>query len=96
MMRYLPGVVTLALDDSKCAGCGICTEVCPRNVFAIRGGKAVIVDRDACIECGACMTNCPLSAVTVKAGVGCAAALINSGINSSSPVCGCSGGENCC
>ncbi len=75
-MIYLPDVVTLALDQDKCTGCGACLEVCPHEVLALDNGRARIVRRDACMECGACATNCPFEAVTVQSGVGCAAAVI--------------------
>ena len=75
--RYLADVVTLALDDAKCTGCGLCTHVCPRGVLAIENDEAVIVDRDACMECGACASNCATHALTVRHGVGCAAAVLN-------------------
>ncbi len=74
--RYLKEVATLELDEERCIGCRRCLEVCPHGVFAIRDGRARIIDRDACIECGACARNCPVSTVRVDAGVGCANALI--------------------
>ncbi len=86
-LRYLPDVVTLELDVDTCNGCGVCVEVCPHEVFIIESKKARIVDRDACMECGACAINCPVASLSVRAGVGCAAAIINGAIN---------GGEACC
>jgi len=90
-LRYLPGVVTLQLDESKCNGCGTCEVVCPHAVLQVDGRKAQIVDRDACIECGACALNCPEVAISVHAGVGCAAATIKGWVTRSEPSCGCSG-----
>jgi NAD-dependent dihydropyrimidine dehydrogenase PreA subunit len=84
-LRYLANVVSLAFDESRCNGCGMCLAVCPHAVFALENGKARITDRDACIECGACQSNCPFTAVTVNPGVGCAAAII-----------GCSQDGGCC
>jgi NAD-dependent dihydropyrimidine dehydrogenase PreA subunit len=75
--RYLRDATTLALDESACTGCGRCLEVCPHQVFALLGRKAVMRDRDACMECGACALNCPVRAIRVDAGVGCASGLIN-------------------
>jgi ferredoxin len=74
--RYLAGVVSLALDQELCIGCGSCAEVCPQQVFVVAGGKAQLVDRDGCMECGACANNCPVAALRVKPGVGCAAYII--------------------
>ena len=75
---YLKDVVTLQLDENKCTGCGMCLEVCPHEVFKMNDSHAVIQNRDACMECGACSRNCPFGAISVEAGVGCAAAVINS------------------
>ena len=86
---YLKDVVTLALNEEKCAGCGTCLVVCPHMVFSLDNGKAAIVDRDACMECGACATNCPTEAITVQSGVGCAAAVINAALGRSSSSCCC-------
>ena len=99
-VKYLENVTTLKLDSDKCIGCGKCLEVCPRGVFSILGGKAVIVDRDLCIECGACKQNCAFAAISVNAGVGCAQALFNAMITGGEPVCDCEIGANkskgCC
>ncbi len=86
---YLKNIVTLKLDENKCTGCGMCLEVCPHEVFKMNSKHAVIQNRDACMECGACSRNCPFGAVSVEAGVGCAAAVINS-------LLGRNGGECCC
>ncbi len=88
-MTYLKNVATLEMNTKKCTGCGMCLDVCPHQVFKLTGKKAAIVDRDACMECGACSRNCPAGALTVQAGVGCAAAVINS-------LLGKNGGECCC
>jgi ferredoxin len=74
---YLPGVVTLELDQDICIGCGICPAVCPHLILEMQGSKAVIIDRDSCMECGACALNCPVKAIRVDAGVGCAGGMIN-------------------
>jgi NAD-dependent dihydropyrimidine dehydrogenase PreA subunit len=86
---YLSNVVTLELDAEKCIGCGMCVLVCPHDVFGLNDGYAEISCRDACMECGACARNCPTEAVTVEAGVGCAAAVINSLLGRESSSCCC-------
>jgi MinD superfamily P-loop ATPase len=73
--RYLKDVVTLKLDEEKCIGCGMCTQVCVHAVFTMNGRTAHISDRDACMECSACAMNCPVEAVSVRSGVGCAYAV---------------------
>lgn len=94
MGTYLKDVVTLGLDRDKCIGCGMCTQVCPHAVFAIREGKAQIRDRDACMECGACARNCPVGAISVEAGVGCAQAVLHSWATGKTE-CGCDA-SSCC
>ena len=86
---YLKNVTTLALNREQCTGCGMCMVVCPHAVFALSNGKPVIGDKDACMECGACGLNCPVEAITVRAGVGCAAAVINSALGRDSASCCC-------
>ena len=89
-MRYLRNVVTLELDLIRCNGCRMCLQVCPHAVFRIENRKAMIQDRDACMECGACAKNCEAGALSVRAGVGCAAAVINGKLRGTEPSCGCS------
>jgi NAD-dependent dihydropyrimidine dehydrogenase PreA subunit len=88
-LTYLANVVTLALDQEKFVGCGMCEIVCPHAVMVLALGRAEIKDRTACMECGACSRNCPTEAVTVRAGVGCAAAVINSALGRKSASCCC-------
>ncbi|MHC4177341.1 MAG: mercury methylation ferredoxin HgcB [Planctomycetota bacterium] len=95
-LRYLPDVVSLALDDEKCTGCGMCQTVCPHAVFQTENGNARIADRDACMECGACALNCPAGALSVQSGVGCAAAVINSVLRGAESCCDCSDDSPCC
>jgi len=104
---YLRDVVTLSLDQEKCVGCGMCLMVCPQAVLGMDNGHARIENRDQCMECGACSQNCPTEAVTVQAGVGCAAAVINSALGRDGSSCCCviethedagsgNGGSGCC
>jgi len=83
--RYLDGVQSLTLIEEKCTGCGRCTEVCPHAVFELVDRKAVIVAFDRCMECGACAQNCIFGAITVRAGVGCAAAMLDGIITKGDP-----------
>lgn len=99
IMKYLANVTTLEFSHEKCTGCGRCVEVCPHGVFGMRDKKAFVTDRDLCMECGACALNCEFGAISVNAGVGCAAAIINSMITGGEPSCDCSGtnkSDGCC
>jgi NAD-dependent dihydropyrimidine dehydrogenase PreA subunit len=95
-LRYLAGVVTLELDETKCNGCGMCATVCPHGVFELDDGRARIADRDACMECGACQANCPQGAIAVQSGVGCVTAIIKGALTGSEPNCDCGGGSSSC
>ena len=97
-LTYLKNTVKLNVDDAKCIGCGMCTEVCPHSVFIMENKKSVIIDKDACMECGACEMNCPVFAVKSGKGVGCAAAVYSGLINKTEPSCGCGSGDkgSCC
>ena len=95
-MKYLANVTTLKYSPEKCAGCGRCVEVCPQSVFEMRDKRALITDQDRCMECGACAKNCEFGAISVSAGVGCAAAIINSLLYGGEPSCDCSNGANSC
>jgi len=95
-MTYLKNITTLQIFAEKCTGCGRCVEVCPHAVFKIENRKVLIVCKDRCMECGACEKNCDYGAITVKAGVGCAAAVINGMIRGTEPDCDCSGSKGTC
>ena len=86
---YLGNVTTLALEEEKCVGCGMCLNVCPHAVLGMNDGRASIQSRDSCMECGACARNCPAAAISVKAGVGCAAAVINAALGRTGSSCCC-------
>jgi len=108
--RYVGNGTSLELKAELCVGCGDCVGVCPHGVLALverEGGREgadgrrlssqviAILDRAACMECGACALNCPSSALSVKAGVGCAAAIINGKLRGTAPNCDC-GDSGCC
>lgn len=108
-LLYYTSGITLALDASRCTGCGRCVDVCPHGVFELIkseegscgcGGKtprtkAVIAHRERCMECGACGKNCAVGAITAKSGVGCATAIITGMFRGTAPECGCGDG-GCC
>jgi ferredoxin len=95
-MIYLKNITTLQVFPEKCTGCGRCTEVCPHAVLRLEDRKVSIADKDRCMECGACEKNCDYGAISVKAGVGCAAAVINGILRGTEPSCDCGGSSGTC
>lgn len=67
---------TLVYHPDRCAGCGMCSIVCPHRVFVQTGDVAELARASDCMECGACRMNCPTGAIEVDSGVGCAQALM--------------------
>jgi uncharacterized Fe-S center protein len=54
--------VGLEIDESKCTGCGKCTEVCEMHIPEILGGKAINTSA-LCMRCPFCMEKCPTNAI---------------------------------
>ena len=52
------------VDREKCAGCGVCEDVCPVEAVQVSNGVARI-DQDRCTECEACVEACPNEAILV-------------------------------
>jgi NAD-dependent dihydropyrimidine dehydrogenase PreA subunit len=52
------------VDGEKCAGCGVCEDVCPVEAIRVRDGMARI-DQHRCNECQACVEACPNQAILV-------------------------------
>ena len=71
---------TLRYNEKKCVNCGMCSAVCPHEVFANGEKKAALKKPEACMECGACQLNCPTEAINVDSGVGCASAMITAAL----------------
>jgi len=67
---------SLTLDRTRCVGCGICVEVCPREAIQIKkvprakGEKAkpptIDIDEKKCQYCGICNALCPFGALEHK------------------------------
>ena len=64
---------TIVIDENRCKGCELCTEVCPKDLiniadrFTPRGYRpAILIDPEyICTGCLLCSTICPDAAITV-------------------------------
>jgi 2-oxoacid:acceptor oxidoreductase delta subunit (pyruvate/2-ketoisovalerate family) len=52
------------VDEDKCAGCGICVDVCPQG--AITMDRVAKIDVNKCTGCSICVNECPRSAISLK------------------------------
>jgi 4Fe-4S ferredoxin len=74
--RYLTTDYLLRLNKNLCNGCGICSEVCPKEAIkeippSVYEGHllekpTIDIDEDSCILCGECAVLCPLNALSIK------------------------------
>jgi 2-oxoglutarate ferredoxin oxidoreductase subunit delta len=60
------------IDRDRCKGCGLCVNVCPKNVLDISKDintkgyfPAYQAHPDDCIFCAICTTMCPDVAITI-------------------------------
>lgn len=57
----------LAIDESKCDGCGACAQACPYGAIVIKDGKARKCDLCATYNFEqVCIENCPYGNITLK------------------------------
>ncbi len=62
-------MVVKSLDQELCvAGCDICIEDCPTDVFALDAdtGKARVAYPEDCWECLLCEEKCPAKAIKIS------------------------------
>jgi len=56
--------VAAFVDSYKCAGCGLCQQVCP--TFAISIDRVATVNAQRCAGCGRCVAACPRGAISLQ------------------------------
>jgi len=60
-------LITYAIIDNKCPGCGICVKECPAEAITSMGKKKpVVLDETKCTKCGVCYDVCRLGAVEIR------------------------------
>ncbi|HJJ42958.1 MAG TPA: 4Fe-4S binding protein [Methanocorpusculum sp.] len=75
--KLLSTVSHLVLTTSKCTGCGICAEVCPKEAISLgmvgasirgvaSGDAPIVIDPVKCSYCGVCVIMCPFDALLVE------------------------------
>ncbi len=61
--KYFP---VIEVDGGKCDFCGMCAEVCPRDVFSVKKKKVEVKSPLDCNFCMTCVEECPKKCVSVE------------------------------
>jgi len=64
----------IIVNEKYCKGCGLCVEVCPREIIALNPDAitakgyhpAMLTDASRCTACANCALICPDVAITVE------------------------------
>lgn len=51
------------VDENLCIGCGVCVEVCPKNVFKVIDDVSRVMNPEFCDDCGTCIAGCSQGAI---------------------------------
>lgn len=57
-------LITPRLDTGRCIGCGLCLNVCPSDILALKNGK-ITLTREGCFGCDHCAAVCPVEAIFI-------------------------------
>ena len=62
----------IVIDEDRCKGCGLCPQVCPREILKMSEGinkkgyhPVKVTNMDECIGCGFCYEICPDTVIEV-------------------------------
>lgn len=61
--KYYP---MIEIDCDKCDFCGMCAELCPRDVFSIKKKSVDVKDPLRCNFCMSCVEDCPKKCISVE------------------------------
>jgi len=57
---------TVVVDETLCAGCGTCVNLCPYEALSLTphgGAQVSTADHNRCMGCGSCVAACPNNAI---------------------------------
>ena len=61
--------MSIAINQSKCVGCGRCSQVCPGTLIGMGSdGKACMLYPKDCWGCASCIKECPFEAISYYLG----------------------------
>jgi heterodisulfide reductase subunit A2 len=60
------GGVVAEVYGSRCAGCGVCAEVCPYQAISLNQDGVAVVNEALCKGCGTCVASCRSGAIQLK------------------------------
>lgn len=55
----------IRIDLDLCDATGVCAQVCPEDVLAVREGRPAVLDPVKCTECWICVENCVSGAIDI-------------------------------
>lgn len=61
---FTSSTFTAIVDSDKCAGCGICQDICLTGAITVQ--EIARVDSSRCTGCGLCVQQCPQGALSMS------------------------------